>query len=190
MIDVIFFHRSRGLSVSLLSVPFGANARRSRAENHKKKKDWHPLQISIPRYFLPHPADVQHALDARNSPSRLLVRGSWTAALVGLVRQRIGPPRARVSSASIIALQVQFPRFIFPYFIFMTSFFLAFSQQSVGIRSVGPTRSELSGMPRADETHAGSQRRLDTVDMSGLTNLNITQQRFSRAVPGWHNGAS
>lgn len=79
---------------------------------------------------------------------------------------------------------------LFPYFIFMTSFFLAFSQQSVGIRSVGPTRSELSGMPRADETHAGSQRRLDTVDMSGPTNLNITQQRFSRAVPGWHNGAS
>lgn len=118
MIDVIFFHGSRGLSVSLLSIPFGANARRSRAENHKKKKDWHPLQISIPRYFLPHPADVQHALDARNSPSRLLVRGSWTAALVGLVRQRIGPPRARVSSASIIALQVQFPRFIVSLFHF------------------------------------------------------------------------
>lgn len=43
------------------------------------------------------------------------------------------------------------------------------------------TRSECLdhlGMPRADETHAGSQRRPDTVDASGPTNLNITQQRF------------
>lgn len=81
---------------------------------------------------------------------------------------------------------------LFPYFIFMTSFSLHSLSSRWGyvqLARLGPSCLDL-GMPRADETHAGSQRRLDTVDMSGPTNLNITQQRFSRAVPGWHNGVS
>lgn len=80
-------------------------------------------------------------------------------------------------------------------FIFMTSFFLAFSQQSVGIRSVGPTRLG----PSVWTTSACRVRMKPTLAARDVRTRSTRRVRptlillnnvFSRAAPGWHNVSS